>query len=119
MSTNPYDIEFKQGEKGIRNAVLFFEDGSLIDLTPYTVTFVMKDSVSGVLKTPITCTQGCTFRGQTISAARGGVATPFTDTDTAAAGTFLGEWVLTSSDVDYRVPEGDKFVQVKIWENVS
>ena len=115
-----YDITFKQGEKGVRNAVLIDTAGNLIDLTPYTVTFVMKNSQTNALKDPISCTLGCTYNGIVFSAARGGVTIPFDSTHTADAGLFEGEWILTSADAVYRVPDKDNgFVQIMIWENIS
>lgn len=113
-----YDIQYKQGEKDTANAVLS-QNGNLIDLTPYTVTFVMINTQTNVVKGPITCTLGCTYKGEYYSGARGGVQIPFSDVDTADSGLFHGEWVLTSSNSISRVPSGENYVQIKIWEKVA
>jgi len=112
-----YDIEYKQGDVDTSGAVLSDDDG-VLDLTDKTVTYVMKDLDTGATRHEISCTLGGRVNGVYHSAAHGGVTVPFTGTETATLGQYKSEFVVTGANFERRVPSGDNYKSVMIWEKV-
>lgn len=112
-----YDIEYKQGDVDTAGAVLSDDDG-VLDLTGKTVIYVMNDLQTETDRHEISCTLGGTVNGVYHSAAHGGVTIPFTGTETATYGQYKSEFVVTGANFERRIPSGDNYKSVMIWEKV-
>lgn len=112
-----YDVEYKQEDVDTSGAVLSDSNG-VLDLTGKTVTYVMKDLSTGVIRHEISCTLGGTVNGIYHDAAHGGVTVSFTETETTTSGQYKGEFVVVGTDIKRRVPSGNNYKSVMIWEKV-
>lgn len=112
-----YDIEYKQGDIDTAGAVISDDEG-VIDLTEKTVNFVMKDIETETHRYEISCTLGGKVNGIYYSPARGGVTIPFTEIETAETGLFNGEFVIIGSSSTIRVPSGNKYLSIMIWDKI-
>jgi len=112
-----YDVEYKQGDVDTAGAVLS-DDNGVLDLTDTTVTYVMKDLETEVIRYEISCTLGGTVNGIYHSAAHGGCTVPFSSTETTAKGQFKSEFVVTGSNFVRHIPSGNNYKSVMIWEKV-
>jgi hypothetical protein len=112
-----YDIQYKEGDIDTVGALLSDNTG-LLDLTGKTITFVMKDVDTKLIKYTITCTPGGTINNIYYSGAHGGVTIPFSATETLAGGLFDGEFVVTGSLSTIHIPSGDNYISIMIWDQV-
>jgi hypothetical protein len=108
------DITFKTGDVDYVGIVLK-QNNTGINLTGYTVTFVMKNTATSAKQT-ITCTQGATISGNSVEFASGGITIPFSSTNTGTAGSFNGEFILskTSPNSVIHIPSGTNYLTMTI-----
>lgn len=106
-----YDYVAKQGDVGVvLNATIVDVNGTAVNLTGGTVTFVLRRQSDTAVTTSLPAT--------IVSAVAGTVSYTLTATDTATAGNFLIEWSWTAAGVSSRFPvEG--FQEALIGENLS
>ena len=83
-------IVYKVGDVDDAAAILY-ENDVAVDLTGATVSFVMKKDTTVIT---ISCTLGCIYEGEAVTAASGGVTIPFSAVETATAGRYQAEFVI-------------------------
>lgn len=112
-----YDIEYKVGDTDTVGARLM-HNGSPVNLTGFTVEFVMKNDAGTRVTVP--CSLGGTVDGVLIPASGGGITMHFSPTNgTATASLYTGEYVVSHSETEsVRFPSGNNYKTVKIWEAV-
>lgn len=105
-------IEYKVGEIDTIGGIIF-ENGTPVNLTDSTVSFIMKGNSSPIT---LTCTLGGYVNGQYVSPDNGGVTINITDAATATAGQYLGEFIVSKNGYVARPPSGNNFITITIWE---
>ena len=107
------DIEFKVGDADKVGAILKM-NGVGINLTGYSVSFVMKSSAGERVIIP--CTLNGTVNGVSVPATSGGVTIPFTATDLATAGNYRFEFLISNGTTVARIPSGNNYYTLTVWE---
>lgn len=113
--TTTYDIQYKVGDTDTVGAILKQNDAA-IDLTGYIVSFRMKNT-AGTLRT-ITCSLGGVVNGTNVPGTSGGITAQFTASDTAVADDYNGEFVMTNASGSVRIPSGNNYIKVKVWDAI-
>ncbi len=107
------DIEFKTGDADKVGAILKM-NGVGINLTGYSVSFVMKSSAGERVIIP--CTLNGTVNGVSVPATAGGVTIPFAATHTATAGNYRFEFLISNGTTVARIPSGNNYYTLTVWE---
>ena len=107
------DIEFKVGDADKVGAILKM-NGVGINLTGYSVSFVMKSSAGERVIIP--CTLNGTVNGVSVPATSGGVTIPFNETHTATAGNYRCEFLISDGDATAHIPSGNNYLAMTVWE---
>jgi len=107
------DIEFKTGDADKVGAILKM-NGVGINLTGYSVSFVMKSSDGERVIIP--CTLNGVVNGESVPATSGGVTIPFTETHTATAGNYRCEFLISDGDTTAHIPSGNNYLTMTVWE---
>lgn len=109
------DLEYKVGDSDYVGAILT-QNGSPINLTGYTASFIMK-ATSGTRIT-LACTLGAYVNGTNVAASEGGVTIVFGSTATATAGQYRGEFIITNGSSIAHIPSGNNYFSITIWESL-
>jgi len=107
------NLYYKTGDTDDRGAVLL-HNGVGIDLTGYTVVFVLSDGHD--IRFEVPCTLGGTVNGVDALAANGGITINFSTDYTGTAGTYYGEFVATIGTNVIHIPPDNNYTIVTIME---
>ncbi|MCU7526778.1 MAG: hypothetical protein HF308_20090 [Ignavibacteria bacterium] len=114
-------LVYKQHETDTFAAVLK-NNGVGVDLTQYTIRrFHMNDG--GEHAYTLTCTLNCTYQGNSVSGAQGGITVTVDRTSSSVTGDFDGEFEIgvTENNVEKtdRFPSGENYYKIRIIESVQ
>lgn len=107
------NLYYKTGDTDDRGATLL-HNGVGIDLTGYTIVFVLSDGHGTRFEVP--CSLGGTVNGVEVPAANGGITINFSADYTGTAGTFYGEFIATIGTNVIHIPPDNDYTIVTIRE---
>jgi len=112
MAQTAYDFVIRQGDtKPVLTQTLTDIDGNALNLTGATVKFVMRTltAVSPAINATATVT----------NAATGAVSFTFTATQTATAGQFMANFIVTYADSSVQTAPADGYLSINIEQNLT